>query len=212
MQSTDSLRTITLGMGCFWSPDALFGQLPGVVRTRVGYAEGTTEAPVYRELGDHTETVEVVYDERRLPLETILDVFWNGHKPDNINDYKGRQYLSLLLYRDGGQLKAIEETLQRREAGGRGRPATEIGPFQAFYPAEDRHQKYYLKRYPDAVEKLSVLFPTHEDLVNGTLPARLNGVAKGYANRTQLLQEIRTWEIGVEEREAMLRLVESIRW
>ncbi|WP_426446170.1 peptide-methionine (S)-S-oxide reductase MsrA [Paenibacillus sp. S-38] len=212
MQTENGLNAITLGMGCFWSPDALFGQLPGVLRTRVGYAGGTTDTPSYRELGDHTETVEVVYDESRLPLETILDVFWNGHNPDNINDYKGRQYLSLMLFRDEGQRKVIEQVMQRREAEGRGRPATEIASFQAFYPAEDRHQKYYLKRYPDAVKKLTVLFPTHEDLVNGTLPARLNGVAKGYANRAQLLEEIRTWRIGEEEQEEMRRLVESIRW
>ncbi|MFC4808673.1 peptide-methionine (S)-S-oxide reductase [Paenibacillus sp. GCM10023250] len=48
------LSTVTLGMGCFWSADALFGQLRGIVRTRVGYAEGTLDLPSNRQLGNHT--------------------------------------------------------------------------------------------------------------------------------------------------------------
>ncbi|MFC4808674.1 hypothetical protein [Paenibacillus sp. GCM10023250] len=27
-----------------------------------------------------------------------------------------------------------------------------MAPFNRFYPAEDRHQKYYLKRYPHAIK------------------------------------------------------------
>jgi len=31
-------ETATFGIGCFWGPDAQFGAIDGVVRTRVGYA------------------------------------------------------------------------------------------------------------------------------------------------------------------------------
>ncbi len=60
--SKSDLQTATLGMGCFWSPDALFGQLPGVIRTRVGYAGGTSAEPTYRQMGDHTETLQIDFD------------------------------------------------------------------------------------------------------------------------------------------------------
>jgi len=40
----------TFGMGCFWAGDSLFGTLPGVIRTCVGYAGGTKESPVYRDM------------------------------------------------------------------------------------------------------------------------------------------------------------------
>ena len=33
-----------------------------------------------------------------------------------------------------------------------------MSPFSRFYLAEDRHQKYYLKRFPDAMTKLGELY------------------------------------------------------
>lgn len=43
-------KKATFGMGCFWSNDSLFGATSGVVRTRVGYAGGTTKNPHYRSM------------------------------------------------------------------------------------------------------------------------------------------------------------------
>lgn len=206
------LSTITLGMGCFWSPEALFGSLPGVVRTRVGYAGGTTEHPTYREMGDHSETVELDFDPEILSYEALLETFWNRHNPININGYKGRQYQSLLLFRDRQQEEAFRRAKERMEAE-KGRPLeTEIVPFRGFHPAEPRHQKYYLKRYPDAIAKLSELYSSEEELTNSTLAARLNGLAKGFANRERLLREISQWPIDPAVRDDLVALVRRIRW
>lgn len=43
-------KRATFGMGCFWAGDSLFGALPGVIRTCVGYAGGTKLSPTYRDL------------------------------------------------------------------------------------------------------------------------------------------------------------------
>lgn len=43
-------ETATFGMGCFWGADALFGATKGVLRTKVGYAGGTTETPTYKNM------------------------------------------------------------------------------------------------------------------------------------------------------------------
>jgi peptide-methionine (S)-S-oxide reductase len=211
MNGTKS-HSITLGMGCFWSPDALFGQLAGVIRTRVGYAGGTTEHPTYREMGDHSETVQIEYDPVRLSLEDLLELFWSSHKTININEYKGRQYQSLVLYHDADQLGVIERVLNDIEAQGEGRPDTEVAPLTAFYTAEERHQKYYLKRYPDAITKLASLYPSAEELTRATLAARLNGLAKGYTNLARVCEELRTWPVSEEDRERMIRLVKQIKW
>ncbi|MBP1964190.1 peptide-methionine (S)-S-oxide reductase MsrA [Paenibacillus aceris] len=205
-------QTITMGMGCFWSPDALFGQLTGITRTRVGFAGGTIDNPTYRQLGDHTEMVEVEFDASIISLESILNVFWKSHNPVNINDYKGRQYKSLVLFRDSMQHSVIREVMKTKEEQGNGFPDTEVAPYTLFYPAEDRHQKYYLKRHPDAIDKLRTLFPTDDELTNATLAARLNGLAKGYTNMARIINEIRTWLISEDEQEEIIHLIKQIKW
>lgn len=57
-----SYQRAILAMGCFWSPDALFGGNPGVIRTQVGYTGGQIKDPVYDDLKDHTEAVQIEFD------------------------------------------------------------------------------------------------------------------------------------------------------
>ncbi|NHN32484.1 peptide-methionine (S)-S-oxide reductase [Paenibacillus sp. S3N08] len=199
-------------MGCFWSPEALFGQLPGVIRTRVGYAGGTTIHPTYRQMGDHTETLEIDFDPTILSFEEIANKFWDSHKPSNINDYKGRQYQSLLFYRDGFQQEIIEQVLEKRKKLGKGEPETELVPYAGFQLAEDNHQKYYLKRYPNAIERLSTVYPSPDELLNSTLAARLNGLAKGYTNLERIKNEIQQWPTNPHTRQTLLELSTQIRW
>lgn len=209
--SASDIQTATLGMGCFWSPEALFGQLPGVRSTRVGYAGGTSSHPTYRQMGDHTVTVQMEFDAKVISFEEIAELFWNSHNPMNINDYKGRQYMSLLFYGDGKQQAAIQRVVDKRKKLGLA-PETEIAPYSEFYAAESRHQKYYLKRHPNAMEKLSLLYPSEDELVSSTLAARLNGLAKGYTNLEHIKNEILEWPIPVTNREMMIDHIKQIRW
>ncbi|MEC0090525.1 peptide-methionine (S)-S-oxide reductase [Paenibacillus macquariensis] len=204
----NSFHTISLGMGCFWGPDALFGHLPGVIRTRVGYAGGTTSHPTYRQMGDHTEIVEMDFEPDKISLEDILNVFWNHHNPVNINDYKGRQYMSLLLYHDEEQRSIIQRVTEE----GKGETLTSIAPYSGFHLAEDKHQKYHLKRYPDALEKLGMLYSSHDDLVNATLVARLNGLAKGYTSLERIINEIEQWSTHSNHQQIMTDVIRTIRW
>ncbi|WP_138495401.1 peptide-methionine (S)-S-oxide reductase MsrA [Paenibacillus pinistramenti] len=206
-------ETAVFGMGCFWSPEALFGQLPGVMRTRTGYAGGTAEAPSYHQMGDHTETVRVDFDPSIIRYEQLLNLFWDHHNPANINGYKGRQYLSLLLPRSGEQREAIRRVARERQERGDERPAgTETADFRAFYPAEERHQKYYLKRFPDALDKLRGLCPFQEALMDSALAARLNGLAKGYTSMERIVGEIQGWKLPDGEKEQLIKVLRSIRW
>ncbi len=206
-----NIRTLTLGMGCFWGPEALFGALHGVIRTRVGYAGGTTDRPTYREMGDHSEVVQVDFDEELLSYELLLETFWSNHNPVNINGYKGRQYQSMLLYRNADQQEVFHRVKQRTEVD-KGTLETEISPCASFYLAEPRHQKYYLKRYPDALAKLSERYPTEKELMNATLAARLNGLAKGYTNLGRIVDEIGRWSMDDSERAETIALIRGIRW
>ncbi|SEG57642.1 peptide-methionine (S)-S-oxide reductase MsrA [Paenibacillus sp. UNC499MF] len=212
----EKLQKATLGMGCFWSPDALFGHLPGVIRTKTGYAGGTAEQPTYRDMGDHSETVELEFDPAVITFEDVLDVFWDHHNPVNINGYKGRQYMSLILCHNGEQQEAVQAVISRRKKQGSTKTETEteteVAPCPVFYPAEERHQKYYLKRFPDAVYKLGKLYPSHRELVNSTLAARLNGLAKGYTSLERVAGEIKEWPMEPAARQKVLDLIRQIRW
>ncbi|MHA6482213.1 peptide-methionine (S)-S-oxide reductase MsrA [Paenibacillus sp. strain BS8-2] len=213
-----SSNVATFGMGCFWGPEAMFGALPGVIRTRVGYGGGSKVDPTYREMGDHTEMVQLQFDEHILSYAEIIREFWDKHNPVNINEYKGRQYQSLLFYHDESQKQIIDDELARRVQTGLVRPDTEIvaAAESTWYPAEERHQKYNVKRFPHAVAALISLF---EDRIgdgmswqDSTIAARLNGIAKGFSSMERLKAEIAEWNLGRTERDELLTALTAIRW
>lgn len=174
------IQTATFSMGCFWGPDSLFGHLPGVIHTRVGYAGGTTTDPTYYLMADHTETLEIDFDPEVISYPTILTLFWDSHDAVKDRTYKGRQYLSLLFYHDAEQQKVAHQVKQNWENKNHKKIQTEIQPYTHFYQAEDRHQKYFLKRYPKAHTAISNLFPTYSDYIDSTIAARLNSFVREF--------------------------------
>ena len=203
--------TATFGMGCFWGPESRFGGIEGVIRTRVGYSGGTTDNPTYRNLGDHTETLQIDFDPQVLCYEDVLRHFWRNHYP-NRDEYKGRQYISLLRYHNDEQKLKIEKIKREMEQELGEQIETDIALFDQFKLAEERHQKYYLKRYPKALEQLEDLFPNAELLVNSTFAARLNGFVKGFLTRDTFIYEIKHWPIGTNERDLLLKRLISMKW
>ena len=107
------VETATFAMGCFWSPDALFGSTPGVVRTRVGYAGGTEENPTYREIGGHTETVQIEYDPTQISYGELLNIFWKNHNAEYPQFLQ--QYKSIIFYHDMKQRLIANETVEAEE-------------------------------------------------------------------------------------------------
>ncbi|WP_276255583.1 peptide-methionine (S)-S-oxide reductase MsrA [Halomontanus rarus] len=185
----DETRTATFGMGCFWGPDARFGALEGVVRTRVGYAGGTEPDPSYYALGDHTEVVQVEYDPDELSYDDLLDVFWANHGWSS--PAPKRQYRSVVLAHNDEQ---FETARRRREAleerTGRS-AATEIEPLEDLTLAEDYHQKYELRSTPVVGDELEELYG--DAFVDSTVVARLNGFVAGHGEadrRETLLAEL----------------------
>ena len=76
----DGLEMAMFGMGCFWGAERKFWQLDGVFSTAVGYADGITPNPTYREVCSgrtgHNEVVRVVFDPKVISYEELLKVFW----------------------------------------------------------------------------------------------------------------------------------------
>lgn len=207
----ETVETATFGMGCFWGPDAMFGSLRGVLQTRVGFAGGTSPKPTYRHMGDHTETIEIDFDPSVISYEEILRTFWKNHYP-NRGNYKGRQYISLLRYHGERQKEAVFRIKEEMEKQ-LGEPIeTDISAFRDFTLAEDKHQKYYLKRYPNTLHQLDDLFSQPELLVDSTFAARLNGFVKGFGKLPLLKKEIASWNIEEENKETLLNKLETMKW
>lgn len=211
MAENKQTDTLVFGMGCFWSPEANFGQLPGVLRTRVGFAGGTKTNPTYRQMGDHTETVEVTFHADSISLEQLLRKFWSDHNP-NRPAYKERQYISLLLYRNAEQKKMMETVKRQLEGEMDGQIYTEISPLHDFTEAEPHHQKYYIKRFKRATERLLRHFPDEAAFHSSTITARLNGFVREYGTLASIKQEISQWNIPLEEMNQLQQLLDDLKW
>lgn len=147
------MDTATFAAGCFWGVEETFRTTPGVLSTEVGYTGGHTEHPSYEDVcGDatgHAEAVRVTFDPLVISYDQLLDVFWNCHDPTQRNRQgpdTGSQYRSAIFVHSPGQRQAAEDA---KAARGKRSPkiiATEIIDAGMFYPAEEYHQKYLMKR------------------------------------------------------------------
>ncbi|XP_068618816.1 peptide methionine sulfoxide reductase [Battus philenor] len=189
-------KKATFGMGCFWSNDSLFGATLGVVRTRVGYSGGTTKNPGYRNIGDHTEVIELDFDPKTVSYEELLDMFWANHEYGLTTKLK-RQYQSMILYHDDEQKEAAEASYKQMQVRSNEPLRTEIAPAGIFYPAEDYHQKYRLQGHKDLCDSIGL---DSTKLQTSHLAARLNGYLVGVGGKTQFEQEVVS--LGLSEKQA----------
>ena len=159
---------IYLAGGCYWGLEKLLMDLSGVNETEVGFVGGHIKNVCYKEVtkGDtgHAETVKVNFDSSKLSLEDLLRYFFKIHDPTTLNQQgndRGSQYRSAIFYTNDNQEMIAKEVIQLvNQSSSWNKPiVTEINKFDAFYPAEESHQKYLIKN-PDGyschfVRKLS---------------------------------------------------------
>lgn len=140
--------------GCFWCMEPPFDALPGVVSTTAGYIGGHVRNPTYAQVSagktGHAEAVAVRYDPAQVSYAQLLDVFWRNIDPLAVDRQfcdGGTQYRSAIFYLDAEQKRMAEASLSAlRDSGRFDAPiATRIEAADAFYPAEDYHQDYYVK-------------------------------------------------------------------
>jgi peptide-methionine (S)-S-oxide reductase len=145
----------TFGAGCFWGVEEEFRKIPGVLATAVGYSGGKLDNPTYKDVctdtTGHAEVVEVDYDPARVSYDALLEVFWNGHNPTQLNRQGpdvGTQYRSAIFVHSPEQEAAARASKERLVKSGRFQKpiVTEISPAQTFWKAEDYHQQYLAKR------------------------------------------------------------------
>ncbi len=177
-----------------------------MIRTRVGYAGGRTKAPNYGRIGDHTETVQVDYNPDRITYSRLLEIFWKNHRPTGYS--RSRQYMNAVFFHNEQQQKLAmisKAALERRI----GSPVnTEVVPLRSFTMAEDYHQKYILKQHPLKNEILRI-YPRHEDFINATVAARLNGYVGGHGTKDQLSREINSLGLSAHGKKMLTEMVRN---
>jgi methionine-S-sulfoxide reductase len=144
----------TLAGGCFWGVEELLRQQPGVLRTTVGYAGGSTPNPKYDQVKTgktgHAETIEIEFDPDIISFESVLLFFFSMHDPTTLNrqgNDVGSQYRSAIFYHGDNQRLVAEKIREKVDKSGAWKKpvVTEIVQASTFFPAEDYHQSYLQK-------------------------------------------------------------------
>ena len=141
---------ITLGGGCFWCTEAVYEQVDGVTAVESGYSNGHVLNPSYEQVCSgqtgHNEVVCVTFDNERISLREVLEIFFHIHDPTTLN-YQGNdvgtQYRSGIYFEGPEQERVAREVLAQADAEHGGRVVTEVKPLANYSRAEDYHQHYF---------------------------------------------------------------------
>ena len=146
---------LTLGAGCFWCVEAVYEKIEGVSDVVSGYAGGKEQNPTYEQVGDgrtgHAECVQITFDPDVVSLDKLLDIYWKSHDATDGTGVKpdfGRQYRPILFYNDEAMQKTMLAAKERAQKDYSKPIATEIVPFEKFWPAEEYHQDF-VKKHPN---------------------------------------------------------------
>jgi peptide methionine sulfoxide reductase msrA/msrB len=159
--SDKQLSIATFAGGCFWCLVAPYESIDGVEAVISGFSGGEEKNPGYMEvvsgMTGHREAVQVHYDPEKVDYKTLVEAYWKTIDPTDAGGQfadRGKQYQTAIFVQNDEEQSIADESKQALEDSGKFDEsiATEVLPFTSFYPAEDKHQQYYLKN------------PTHYEL------------------------------------------------
>ncbi|WP_425486213.1 peptide-methionine (S)-S-oxide reductase MsrA [Brevundimonas lenta] len=142
-------ETAVFAGGCFWSVEANFERIPGVVSAVSGFSGGTTRAPTYDQVvrggTGHLESVQVTFDPARVSYRSLVDRFWRTIDPTDSGGQfcdRGASY-GTAVFVTAAQRPAAEASRRAAMLQLRGGQfATPILAVARFWPAEAYHQDF----------------------------------------------------------------------
>ena len=156
--SPASSRSAIFAGGCFWCMQPPFDHAKGVTKTVVGYTGGKESDANYSAVSghktQHREAIEVTYDPAQITYDQLLDIFWRQINPTQADGQFhdiGLSYQAAIYFANADEKEAAEASKEALGKSGKFQKpiVTEILPATKFYPAEEYHQKYYLKNTAD---------------------------------------------------------------
>lgn len=150
--TASTLQKAYFAGGCFWGVEYYLEKLKGVKEVTSGFMGGKLKNPGYydviRKNTGHLETVEVLYDPKKVSYETLAKTFFEIHDPtqtDGQGPDIGSQYLSAVFVSTKAERKTIEKLIKILESKGL-KVATKVIPVAPFYSAEQYHQNHYMRK------------------------------------------------------------------
>jgi peptide-methionine (S)-S-oxide reductase len=147
--------TVVLAGGCFWGMQLVFDHVKGVTKTVVGYAGGDKKTADYETVSTgttgHAESIQITFDPAQISFGTLLKVYFSvAHNPTELNyqdNDHGTQYRSSIFFTSEDQKQMADAYVQELDGAKvyKQKIVTKIVPLQAFYPAEEYHQKFAVK-------------------------------------------------------------------
>ncbi|MCA9369877.1 peptide-methionine (R)-S-oxide reductase MsrB [Candidatus Woesebacteria bacterium] len=145
-------RTAYFAGGCFWCVEADFEKIArGLVSVTSGYAGGSSQNPTYEDHNDHIESVQVVYDDRVVSYQALVEYFLKHIDPTDAGGQfgdRGHSYTTAIFYQteqEKATAQAALQEIQNSDAFDKTPLAVQIVPYTQFFPAEEYHQDYHSK-------------------------------------------------------------------
>jgi peptide-methionine (S)-S-oxide reductase len=150
-QANDSGRreVAVFAGGCFWSVEANFEAIPGVVSAVSGFSGGRVANPTYDQVvrgnTGHLEAVQVTFDPARITYRQLVDRFWRTIDPTDPDGQfcdQGAPYATA-VFATAAQKPAAQAS--RRAAVqliGNARFVTPVRDAARFWPADAYHQDF----------------------------------------------------------------------
>jgi peptide-methionine (S)-S-oxide reductase len=154
MESVDKTAIATFAGGCFWGTEYAYQQVPGVIKTEVGYMGGKVDDPSYKRVCDgdtnHAEVVHLVFDPGKVSYRKLVEYFFKIHDPTTVDRQGpdvGTQYRSAIFFYDPQQEQIAKEVIAQltKEKVFKRPIVTQVVAAQAFWKAEGYHQQYFDK-------------------------------------------------------------------
>ncbi len=143
-------EVITLGGGCFWCTEAVFELVDGVTAVESGYSNGQVAKPSYEQVCSGrtgcVEVIRVAFDNERISLREVLEIFFVIHDPTTLNRQgadTGTQYRSGIYFHHPAQEVVSREVMAEVDGKVAGKLVTELLPVADYSRAEDYHQHYF---------------------------------------------------------------------
>ena len=135
--------------GCFWSTEANFEHMPGVVSAVSGFAGGRVANPSYDQVvrggTGHLEAVQVTFDPARISYRQLVDRFWRTIDPTDPDGQfcdQGATYATA-VFATAAQKPVAQASRQAAVAViGARRFVTPVRDAARFWPAEGYHQDF----------------------------------------------------------------------